>query len=654
MAITVETFPSSASGITGGLTYKGAFDASTGLPDISNALQGDFYVIDTAGTIYGQTWAVGDHLLINADMGGTITNSKIDKIDNTDQVTSVNGNTGAVVLSGDDLAADHTATNYTAANANIDGHLSGIDTKLGTVASPTLDDVTTNGNTTTNTIEVGQVTVSGDILASSADSRTIGEEDTRFITYYGDMNGAIRFKAKNDQGAQITKGQAVYIKGLAGDGTTPTVGLADADDATKMPAFGLAFNTANDQAEVQIVSFGNLGGLNTSTYSVGDTLYIDTTAGGLVNTKPTGETAQLQNIGRVIRSNNGDGIIMVGGAGRSAATPNLNDGKIFLGNASNQSVSTAISSIALSSFNDDLSYLSSGDNVSLLTNDAGYLTNINSESIDDLSDVNLTSPSSGQVLSYNGTNWINSAASAGSLAGLSDTTITSPANGEVLKYNGSSWVDVQLAYSELSGTPTNVSTFTNDAGYLTNINSESIDDLSDVTITAAANGEVLKYNGSAWVDAQLAYSELSGTPTNVSTFTNDAGYLTNINSESINDLSDVVLTTPSSGQVLSYNGANWVNAAASGGGGYTYSAITADPSNAQANYHYSCIGTFTITLPTSGVTAGEEIRIKNMGTGIITIDPQTQNIDGSTTDYTLTVQYSSITLVSTGAHWEVV
>ena len=48
-------------------------------------------------------------------------------------VTSVNGNTGAVTLSGDDLAADHTASNYTASNANIDGHLSGIDTKLGTV-----------------------------------------------------------------------------------------------------------------------------------------------------------------------------------------------------------------------------------------------------------------------------------------------------------------------------------------------------------------------------------------------------------------------------------------------------------------------------------------------------------------------------------------
>ena len=177
--------------------------------------------------------------------------------------TSVNTQTGAVVLSGNDLLADHTAVNYTAANNNIDGHLSGIDSALGAVASPTLDDVTTNGNTTTNAIDVGTITTSGDILADTADSRTIGDEDTRFITYYGDMNGAIRFKAKNDQGGTITKGQAVYIKGLAGDGTTPTVGLADADDPTKMPAFGLsACNTANDNAEIQIVQVGNLGGLD--------------------------------------------------------------------------------------------------------------------------------------------------------------------------------------------------------------------------------------------------------------------------------------------------------------------------------------------------------------------------------------------------------
>ena len=571
--------------ITGGLVYKGAFNATAGTPSLSNAEQGDFYVIDTAGTIYGQTWAVGDHLLINEDMGGTITNSKIDKVDNTDQVTSVNGNTGAVVLSGDDLAADHTATNYTAANVNIDGHFSGVDTKLGTlgtaafidvgttaskvvqldgsarlpavdgsqltnlpsapvtsvntltgavvvsgddiaadhtavnytaantnidghlsgidtalgtVSSPTLDDVTTNGSTTANNISVGQVTVSGDILANADASRTIGAEATRFITYHGDMNGAIRFKAKNNQGTSITKGQAVYISGVSG--TVPEVKLAQANSAATMPAFGLALANANDQAEVQIITFGNLTDYNTTTYSLSanDTVYVSaTTAGALTNTAPAGEVNLIQNIGRVVRADASAGIIKVGGAGRSNATPNLNEDKIFLGNASNQAVSTALSAINLSSFNDDLTY---------------PVTSVNTAT-------------GAVVLSGN---------------------------------------DIAADHTAVNYTATN----TNVDGHLSGI------------------------------DTALG--------------------------------------------------------AISGGGGYTYAPITADPANAQAGYHYSCTGTFTITLPTSGLTAGEEIRIKNMGTGTITIDPQTVNIDGSTTDYTLDVQYSSITLVSDGTNYEVV
>ena len=193
-----------------------------------------------------------------------------------------------------------------------------------------------NGNVVLNPDGTGEITIGADVVPDANATHTIGSESNRYISTYSDLNGAIRFKAKNDEGAQITKGQAVYIKGISG--TVPTVGLADADDASKMPAFGLAFATANDQAEVQIVSFGNLTDVNTSTFSAGDTLFIDTTAGALTATKPTGSTAQLQNIGRVLRSDASAGIIKVGGAGRSAATPNLDDGKFFLGNASNQSV----------------------------------------------------------------------------------------------------------------------------------------------------------------------------------------------------------------------------------------------------------------------------------------------------------------------------
>src|SRR5210317_643443 len=466
---------------TGGLEYKGAFNATAGTPSLLNAEKGDFYIIDTAGTIYGQTWAVGDHLLINEDMGGTITNSKIDKIDNTQAVTSVNTQTGAVVLSGNDLLADHTAVNYTASNNNIDGHLSGIDSALGAVASPTLDDVTTNGDTTTNAINVGTITTSGDILADTADSRTIGAEDTRFITYFGDMNGAIRFKAKNDEGVQITKGQAVYIKGLAGDGTTPTVGLADANDPTKMPAFGLAFNTANNSAEIQIVQVGNLGGLDTSGFSVGDTLYIDTTPGAVTKTKPTGESSQLQNIGRVIRSDNGDGVIMVGGAGRSAATPNLDQDKIFLGNASNQSVSTALNTIGLSKFN----------------NDSSFLTDITSESLNDLSDVSFTAGAGidNYVLTYDNstTSWGAEAAPTASPA--SETTagvIEIATNAEA---TAGTATDKALVPSNISSLDLSAMDNTTSA-FISGITSESLSDLSDVSFTAGAgiDNYVLTYD----------------------------------------------------------------------------------------------------------------------------------------------------------------
>ena len=61
-------------------------------------------------------------------------------------VTSVNTLTGAVVLSGNDVLADHTSTNYTSANNNVDGHLSGIDTKFGTLGTASTQNVGTSAN----------------------------------------------------------------------------------------------------------------------------------------------------------------------------------------------------------------------------------------------------------------------------------------------------------------------------------------------------------------------------------------------------------------------------------------------------------------------------------------------------------------------------
>jgi hypothetical protein len=187
--------------------------------------------------------------------------------------------------------------------------------------------------------------------------------------FIGDVEGAVRFNAKAD--GALSKGDVVCITGVSGD--VPTVAKADADDAAKMPAFGLAAADANDNAALQVVTFGNITELDTSGFSVGQILYVSTTAGTLTTTAPSGESSQIQNIGKVVRSHASAGIIKVGGAGRSNATPNLDDGKIFIGNASNQA-STATLNTALVPESTNLYYTDARFDTRLATKDTDDLT----------------------------------------------------------------------------------------------------------------------------------------------------------------------------------------------------------------------------------------------------------------------------------------
>lgn len=680
--------PPSAAG-TGGLEYKGTFDASTGLPDLSNAEKGDLYVISVAGTIYGQTWAVGDHLLINEDMGGTITNSKIDKVDNTDAVTSVNGQVGTVVLSGDDIAADHTAVYYTPTNSNVDGHLAGIDSQLGssapvdsvngqtgvvniyaddstlnlagsgltitgTGATSTLnadvtsvngatgavslglddlndvnlgtpanaevltynatagewessaapggfltavvDDTTpqlggpldTNGQSITSasnanvTIDpngTGDIAIGADIIPDADFTHTIGDEDFRFHSF-GTLNGAVRFKAKNDSGGTMTRGQVVYIKGISG--TVPTVDLAQANSASTMPAFGLVWSTtANDQAEVQIVTFGQLEDANTSGLTpVNSTLYVSaSSAGALTVTAPTGESNFIQNIGRVLRVDASEGVIRVGGAGRSNATPNLNTDNIFIGNGSNQAVTKAINTIELDEFSNTTS---------------GFIKNV----------VEDTTPQLGGNLDVQ-TNEIVSVSNNDIVVAPNGTGSLVVKDEKSLKLNEST-----NTYSVAMKAPNTLA-----ASYSLTL---PVDDGTTSQLLSTDGNGVL-----SWADALLVAQNLA-------------------------DLNNVATARDNLG----------VDARP------TYDAIddTDSPVTGVINYHYSAntsAGAITINLPAiSGLTTGQRIYIKLKTAGNdLTLTPNAtvpDTIDGQAS-YVLDVQHSALTLVvGAGSNWEII
>jgi len=176
-------------------------------------------------------------------------------------------------------------------------------------------DLDLNGNDITGT---GNISITGEIEAD---------------IHIGSLRGEIQFKAK--AGEALTKGDPVYISSYDTVGNTPIVAIADANDSAKMPCFGLANESVSLNASVNVVTFGTLSGLDTSGFGLGDTLYISNT-GTLTNSKPTGESSLIQNIGKVQRVDNAAGSIKVGGAGRTNDVPNLNQGNVFIGNASNQ------------------------------------------------------------------------------------------------------------------------------------------------------------------------------------------------------------------------------------------------------------------------------------------------------------------------------
>ena len=87
--------PSSQIPMQGDLNYQGTWNASTNTPTLTSSVgtKGYYYVVDVAGTtnLNGITdWQIGDWAIYN----GTIWQ----KVDNTDAVSSVNGQTGTVVL----------------------------------------------------------------------------------------------------------------------------------------------------------------------------------------------------------------------------------------------------------------------------------------------------------------------------------------------------------------------------------------------------------------------------------------------------------------------------------------------------------------------------------------------------------------------------
>lgn len=217
-------------------------------------------------------------------------------------------------------------------------------------------------------------------------------------------------------------------------------------------------------------------------------------------------------------------------------------------------------------------------------------------SLDDLTDVVITSSATGDILRYNGTSYVDYPDSN------YESALGNPGtNGYVLSsliIGSRSWIHVEDHLGTPGGNGYILSSTTgNVRSWIANTAATELDGLSDVTLTSPASASILINNGSGQFVDQVPYNDISmstagyvtllaaaitGKPaagTLISTddfLVSDGGVLSQCNLSSIgtwmqnnldfsagaynlDDLGDVIITTANSGDVLRYNGSNWVD-----------------------------------------------------------------------------------------------
>ena len=262
--------------VLGALSYQGTWDASTNSPTLTSSVgtKGYYYVVSVAGNtnLNGITdWLVGDWAVFNGSVW--------QKIDNTETVTSVNGQVGAVVLTYSDVGA------FPATSTTGSGNV--VLATGATQANPTISNYENFTPTT---------------APSYSEGRVWYDSTEKALAFYNDSSALavhvsqdLIFKVINNTGSTIPNGSPVYITGTSSGQTYPNVALAKADVAATSAVIGLTNGAIANGATGYVSSQGTIDNVNTSTFTVGQVLYLSPySAGQLMNTiPPTGITVQV-------------------------------------------------------------------------------------------------------------------------------------------------------------------------------------------------------------------------------------------------------------------------------------------------------------------------------------------------------------------------
>ena len=214
----------------------------------------------------------------------------------------------------------------------------------------------------------------------------------------------------------------------------------------------------------------------------------------------------------------------------------------------------------------------SADDSTILIDGVNNRLVLGNNTLNDIGDVNLSIPQLRQFLKWSGTEWQNSYITLEDLVDV--VTGGSAQVGQVLKYDGVNWVPSEdtTASGNIVG-DLKGSVFGDDStvlvdavsGFL-NLSRNMLSDLNDVAVDQATNDQVLAWNGVRWAPTDLGNIQLEYLTGDVkgSVFGDDSTMLVdalnnsiNLSNNVLNELANISPAIPQAGDVLTYNGISW-------------------------------------------------------------------------------------------------
>jgi len=123
----------------------------------------------------------------------------------------------------------------------------------------------------------------------------------------------------------------------------------------------------------------------------------------------------------------------------------------------------------------------------------------------------------------------------------------------------------------------------------------------------------------------------------------------------LGELSNVEITSPATGQVLTYSAGGWVNSVPASGSTILTTRNTAvDYTLVVLDDVLLVTGTTTITLPLASTITGKVFYIKNADTATVTVIGTASETIDNDISVLLTQPYASISVVSDGVKWHII